>query len=292
MRISLGVLAAAGLLLASGTALAAPPMDNAGFTQYVISRLTPFVPDRGELVSRGPLDVTLKERNGTASVSLDLVHDACAKVPDSCETRIDQFVQQWAHNFGNPPIPDRMKIHAEISLGTLVSFLQRGRVGENPVAAPYLGHLWVACMNENHFLKEDDLAPLGLSTDQAIALCERNTISAQPAFADDLLDLPKGGIGKLNGEGEASLVLTHDLWEPVAARFGGELIVCVTGERTLYYGHGADDASVAAMEQRAKRDTAETMSDAMADHRKFDPDSVSFDVLRWTPTGWDIVARS
>jgi hypothetical protein len=292
MRIFMGVSAAAGLLLASGTALAAPPMDDAGFTQYVISRLIPLAPDHGELVSRSPLDVTLKERNGTASVSLDIVHDACVKVPDSCETRIGQFVEQWARNFGKPPIPDRTKIHAEISMGMFMSFLQRGRVGQNPVAAPYLGHLWVACMNENNFLKEDDLAQLGLNTDQAIALCERNTISAQPAFADYLLDLPKGGIGKLTGQGEAVLVLTHDLWAPVAARFGGELIICVTGERTLYYGHGADDASVAAMEQRAKRDTAETMSDAMADHRKFDPDGLNFDVLRWTPSGWDIVARS
>lgn len=287
---SIGRLAAVLALLAASPACAAPPMDDAGFTAYVLDRLKPHVRAGETLSGAKPMTVVLKQRNGTASVELETLRRLCLAKPDDCDTRVDQFVDEWAAHFGPPPVPDLAKLHAEIwPDGAVAFFEQIGRVGNNPVGMRYAGDLWAVCINGRQALTENELADMGLRKADVVTRCEQNTIAAQQPFDSYIDDLPEGGIGKLSATNEATLLLAHDLWAPISKRFDGDLIVCAPDSDIVYYGHGADPEAIAAMEARVKRDEADRFTASNLNGLKGDPREIRVHMLKWTESGWQTV---
>jgi hypothetical protein len=277
-------------LLAATTAWALPPMDDAGFTAYILDRLKPHVRDGEKLSGEKPMTIVLKERNGTASVGLETLRQICQAKPADCDMRVDAFVDEWAGNFGPPAAPDLAKLHAEIwPDGAMAFFEQIGRVGDNPVGIRYAGDLWAVCINGRQMLTENQLADMGLKKADVVARCEQNTIAAQQPFDSYIAGLPKGGLGMLSATNEATLLLAHDLWAPIAKRFDGALIVCAPNADIVYYGHGADSEALAAMETRVKRDEADRFTASNLDGIKGDPRDVHVRILKWTESGWETV---
>lgn len=277
-------------LLTVVPALAAPPMDDAGFTAYVLERLKPHLRDGERLLDDKPMAAVLKERNGTASVELETLRKICQTKPADCDMRIDQFVEEWASHFGPPPVPDLAKLHAELWPDSVMAFFEQiGRVGNNPVGIRYAGDLWAVCINGSNPLTENQLSDMGLKKTDVVARCEQNTIALQLPFDSYIADLPKNGIGKLSATNQATLLLAHDLWAPIARRFDGALIVCAPIADIVYYAHGADSAAIDALTDRVKRDEADRITASNLMGIKGDPRDIRVHILKWTESGWQVV---
>jgi hypothetical protein len=241
----------------------------------------------GQKLSGGVLlHVSFRNAGGIVDVEFGPVYRTCVDTPADCERRVSEFVDFWAQHYGAVAAPDRSRIYASVWLEKNFAMLLVQGAGVDPVMAKFEGHLWTVCMSEGRPLPRTALETLGFTLHEAVDICTQNTVARQAPFEDAIDDISRGENRKIAGAGEAVLVLMHDLWAPVAKRFEGELLVCVAGSDTLYYGRGASAADVAAIEAHARRDAASAAS--VADPHAGKPDDFKFDVLRWTEKGWDI----
>ena len=283
MRV-VGVLGTLALL--TSQALAAPPADEAGFTEYMRGLLQVHAAPDQKLTSNKPLHVVFRNSSATVDLGFEPVYRVCVDKPADCELRIGEFVDYWIEHYGPVAAPATAKLYASVWLERNLTQLWMDSAGVGPVMARFKGHIWTVCMNEGRPLRTVALKALDMKAHEAVEACTRNTVARQAPFEGSIADIPRGEIRKMAAEGEGVLILMHDLWAPVAKRFDGELIVCVARSNTLDYGRGASSGEVAAVEARAKQDAAEAASEA--DRRPSRPDDFRFDVLRWTEGGWDI----
>jgi hypothetical protein len=274
------------LVLLTSRAVAAPPADEAGFTEYMRGLLQAHAAPDQKLSSDRLLHVSFRNAGATVDVEFGPVYRMCSEKPADCEFRIGEFVDYWAEHYGRTAAPDRARLYAAVWLERNFTQLLMASAGIDPVMAKFKGRIWTVCMNDGRPLPRTALKDLGMKADEAVRDCMDNTVARQAPFEGAIADMPRGEIRKIAADGESTLVLMHDLWGPVAKRFDGELIVCVASSNTFYYGRGASPGEVAAIEARAKQDAAEATSEA--DHRPRQPDDFRFDVLRWTESGWDI----
>ena len=275
MRILLTLCA---LALMTVGAAAAVPADEAGFTDYMRGLLQARAPER-KLTSDKPFSVTFHDGSTTVTVEFRPVYALCRSGSPDCERRIGEFVGLWVEKYGSVARSDTAKLYASVLLQrNFPMLLLEGLTGE-PVAARFKGHLWIVCMNDGHPLPLAALRTLDLRLHEAVETCTRNTVAAQVPFDASIPDIQRGQVRRIEAAGAAALVLMHDLWTPVAKRFGGELIVCVVNPNILYYGSGASPDEVRAMEARVTQDTVGAVEASRYDYR--------FDVLRWTESGWD-----
>jgi hypothetical protein len=93
--------------------------------------------------------------------------------------------------------------------------------------------------------------------------------------------VPPGQVGTITGDyAEASRLLAHDDWAALSATLGGHLLVAVPAADTLLYTKGGVPGALQTLASMARA--------TMGTSRH----PVSDEVLRWTPSGWDVVAKA
>lgn len=148
--------------------------------------------------------------------------------------------------------------------------------GDHLVAAPLVGDLWIICAVDGPgtiaYAGMHDLAKLGLSEQQLLALARRNTAKAlgplSRAHREHSHDL-----WLITGDPyESSRLLEPKRWASLARRLGG-LAVAVPAPDIIVYG---DDKPETVLDLEA---TAQNIAAHV-------PRPLSTTVYRWSPDGW------
>jgi hypothetical protein len=216
-------------------------------------------------------------------LNLDRIAQACDSDPEDCDATLAGFIDKASHVAdveATAVTPDRLR--AVVRPADYIASLQRLMQTKKPdaalVSAPLAGDLVEACFLDLPAMlrpvEAHELTPLGLDTEAALALCEKNAAAALPPIPP-----PEGAaIKMLAGDPyESSYFALHDAWAARAAAFGGHLLVAVPGADIVLYARDEGPASVVAMRaavQLAARTTERPIAPT---------------IFRWTPTGWDVV---
>jgi uncharacterized protein YtpQ (UPF0354 family) len=127
-------------------------------------------------------------------------------------------------------------------------------------------------------LNENDVKPLGLSAEEVQQLALSNLRSSLKPLMDVAKVAGHGQIGQLVGDPfHPSRLALLDSWAPLAKAQGGKLIVAAPATDAVFY-VGEDTAMAIDALRTLVRNV---MSRA--------PNPLSNILLRWTPTGWEVV---
>jgi hypothetical protein len=128
---------------------------------------------------------------------------------------------------------------------------------------------------------EADLPALRLSKSAVLALASANVAAGLRPIAEVAPPLPPGQIGTIRGDfAEGARVLVHDEWAPLSAAMGGHLLVAIPAEDEVLYTKGGLPGALVTIADMARAEMAKSSR------------PVSNMVLRWTATGWEIVAKA
>jgi uncharacterized protein YtpQ (UPF0354 family) len=280
------VLSAAALMLALTLPMVGQdiPNDESGFTEYVAGRLRSEVGDSTVAVQR-PLTLKL----GGLQANLDRIFAFCSQNASACPMEISTYVKATAETYRaqNAPISrDTIRVvvraaqyvqHVQNSLGPGAPTLLPTPFVEGPELLPVLDS-----PTSFRFLNTEDLKTLGLSEQevQQLALTNlRAALKLKPLMEVAKVARP-GGIGYLMGDSfHPSRLALFDTWAPLAKAQGGKLIVSAPAtDAVLYVG---DDSPLAI-------DALRTLARNLMGKA---PHPLSDILLRWTPTGWEVVRR-
>lgn len=243
------------------------------------------LPPGYEVTIIDPLTIAIGPHGRPPSrVNLDNINRVCLGDPDQCEVRLSDFaskIVEFIKDQDTPP--SKTQLRAVVRPKDYVDEITREMKGQEPVAGAITGDLVELCYFDMpttmRIATAADLKSFGLTSDDALALCKRNMESAFPSLQSQIKIPADGSIGILTGDRyQSSRFLFHDDWSPVAAQFGGHLIIAVPAADIVLYGRDTDAASVDAMADMARRMSQDAQR------------PVSTKVFRWTPTGWDIAA--
>ncbi len=255
------------------------PLDEAGFTAYALHKIAILQPTL-RATSDQPLTLEIP---GMGSIGLNRVYDFCERVPDECEFELTDFLSKVTRMKAGEPF-DATMLRAALRPADYVTGLQAELSRFKPVellVRPFAGELMEICLIDRPDtatpVQRPDYEKLGLTRDAAFQRCEDNIAASVPL--DAVPDLPPGKIAVLAGEYyEASLVLLHAAWQPIAKLYDGKLLVSVPQPQVVLYAHGDEPALIDQMVLVAKKG-AQT-----ADR------PISTQVFEWTPEGWKRVS--
>jgi hypothetical protein len=174
-----------------------------------------------------------------------------------------------------------------VSQGTIVAVVRASAsvdLATRPVVAPVAAGMDLVLLAGRapgaRPLNETDLAALGLTRDAAIALGKANALAGLRPINSVTQIPPPGQVGTIAGDyAEASRLLAHDDWAPLSQQMGGHLLVAVPAADTVLYTRGGVPGALTTlvnMARAARQQSRQPVSDA---------------VLRWTASGWDVVAK-
>lgn len=264
------------------------PTDQAGFTAYVAQLLRGAMPDASISVkSLLTIVATSASDPGGSQMNLDRLWTYCVNDRANCAPTVTRFVANSAATLRdmNQPI-ERSMIRLVVRSESYIEEIRR-TIAATPeaalVATRFAGDLWLACVADlprsTKFLSAGDLAKLGLSQDEAIALGKQNLARQLRPMADVIRDAPANAFGYIEGsDDEASRVLLHDDWAPLAKALNGRLVVAVPESRLVLYGDAARPNALEAMTVLARRIMIQA-------ERPISPT-----LLQWTTIGWTTVA--
>jgi len=146
---------------------------------------------------------------------------------------------------------------------------------------PLAGDLWLICVADLPSavrpLRQDDIAKLALTEDQAIALGKQNTEAALAPLAEKTHAAPQMGIAYAIGDFyDSSRILLHDDWAELSKKMDGHLMVAVPATDLVVYGDGTTPAEV------------EALHDFVVLAAGKAPRPLSATLLLWTPAGWEV----
>jgi uncharacterized protein YtpQ (UPF0354 family) len=244
------------------------------------------LPPGFEVIITDPLTLQIQGQDGTGlKVSLDGMNSVCLADPEHCDAALADYVRKGAETVKERDAPTtKEQLRAVVRPSEYVDELKRMTKGHDPVAAPLVGGLSVVCVFDRpstmRVAMDNDLASLGLSASATIDLCRKNTASALPPLVSQLNPSTEHAIGVLPVDPyQSSRLMFHDDWAPIAAKFGGSLIVAVPAANVVIYGPLTDNTAIDAMSTLAKKFFGQAQR------------PVSSKVFRWTPAGWDVVSN-
>jgi hypothetical protein len=269
------------------TALAeVPPLDEAGFTAYVAQRLLAEAPST-QVTITGPLTLrfgkTQSMQEGQAN--LDRVHRFCTDNPEACENEVTTFIAgvvQVVQGAKVPPTREAVRVVVRTSryMTEVQSTLPAGASPFQPL--PLVKGLLVMPVLDTPktitMLTEADTTSLGMTADEAVQLGLANLRKTLKPMLEGRDIAAPSEVGQLVGDAyESSRLALFDTWAPIAKAENGKLIVAAPSTDMLLY-IGDDSANaVKALRVLVKN----VMGRA--------PNPLSNLVLRWTPTGWEVV---
>jgi uncharacterized protein YtpQ (UPF0354 family) len=278
------VLSAAALMLALTLPTVGQdiPNDESGFTEYVAGRLRSAVGESTVAV-QGPLTLKL----GGLQANLDRIFAFCSQNASACPTEISTYVTAVAEAYRarNAPI-SRDTIRVVVRTAQYAEQVQNSLGPRAPtlLPTPFVEGLVLLPVFDSptsfRFLNTEDLKTLGLTEQEVQQLALTNLRAALKLRP--LMDVAKvagrGRIGQLLGDSfYPSRLALFDTWAPLAKAQGGKLIVAAPAtDAVLYVG---DDSPTAI---DALRTLARNLMTRV-------PHPLSEILLRWTPTGWDVV---
>jgi uncharacterized protein YtpQ (UPF0354 family) len=258
------------------------PSDETGFTEYVASRLRSEVGD-STVVVKGPLTLKL----GGLQANLDRTFGFCKHNASGCPMEISTFVRGTAEAYRaqNAPITRdmiRVVVRTTQYVQQMQNYLEPGAPTLLPT--PFVEGLVLLPVLDSptafRLLNTENLKTLGLSEQEAQQLALTNTRAALKL--KPLMDVAKiagpGSIGQLAGDSfYPSRLALFDTWAPLADAQGGKLIVAAPATDAVFY--VGDDSRVAI-------DALRTLARNIMGQA---PHPLSEILLRWTPTGWEVV---
>ena len=285
---ALGAMTVAILLLAANLAASAPnPTDTESFTAHVADAIAKRLPD-AKVTIKGPLTLEVTRNEASLEVRLDNLASDCAREPQDCDQAIANFLSVITAALLERDAPIRKSdIRAVLRTTDYVNEL-RGQATDKskgmPIVRQVIADLWLVCVVDRPknivSLSTDRAAKLGLSEDEAVAVAKANSKAALRPFSAVFRDLPPNGIGYIDGDFyESSRFLLHDDWAPLSAKLNGNLVVAVPATDLIVYGNGKDIRGL---------DAIATLAAHLAEKA---PRRLSSALFRWTPSGWETVAR-
>jgi len=261
------------------------PTDESGFTTAMANRFFKALPQT-EIKITGPLTLDVGNPPDTHQVRLGNVWNYCQRAPANCESEADGFVTKlmsiWREEDASV---EKSAIRVIVRGAYYVDDLRK--IGATKPEArgifrPVAGDLWLICVADLPHavrpLRQDDLAKLGLTEDQAIALGEQNTEASLPRLAEEVREGPEMGVAYALGNFyDSSRLLLHEDWGELSGKMNGHLMVAVPATDLVVFGDGSTPAGIEALHAFVQFAVAKA------------PRPVSDTLLHWTPTGWEVV---
>lgn len=187
-----------------------------------------------------------------------------------------------------PPTASPTVPAATIDRGSVIAMVEPASAVDptsRAIVQPIVGGLDLVCRvgrpPEARLMTDRDLAGLGLTLDAAIALARANVIAGLRPMSEVAPPVPPGEIGTIAGDyAEASRILAHDDWAPLSQAMSGHLLVAVPAADTVLYTKGGVPGALTTLSAMARARMAAS------------PRPISDEVLRWTPAGWEVVAKA
>ncbi len=285
------VLLAALITVAPGLMAGAQSLaSQADFTADVAKQFERANPGATVTIA-GPLTIELTQPGGTrpSAISLDRMWNYCGSNADDCANAVEMFVADLTSGEKevNGPI-DRAMLRVVVRRKAVIDAgnqpaLAAGKPDAVLAAAPFAGGLWRLCVDDMSravkILRLEDLAKLGLSLDEAIALGTKNLAADLPPLSGTYRGVAPRVLGTIQGDGyyESSRLLLHDDWAGLANEMNGHLIVIAPAADQIFY---ASDEDPDAVEKLA------WVADQIISTEQR---PISDIVLKWTPEGWQVM---
>lgn len=256
------------------------PKGKAAFTEYVAEQ---FRREMGgeAVVVKGPLRLAI----GGMQANLDRIFGYCSQTTTGCEREISNYVEGIAqvNKEGTaPPTRETVRVivrtRAYVAAAWAAMPKHARRLDPRKLAG---GLVMLPAIDMPRTIRSATLADsdgLGLSSDEIFELGLAN-LRAQLRPLMEVASVAKPGqIGHFSSDiYDSSRLALHESWSPLAKAHGGKLIVAVPATNAVLY--IGDDAPVAidAFRLLVKNVWARTAN------------PVSTELLRWTPTRWEVV---
>lgn len=262
------------------------PLDEPGFTKALAKAFRKAMPGT-KVTVLGPLTLEVRPPNGDKSQApLDAIYGFCVRNPADCEAGVQVHVARMSATFGHEnAAPDRKLLRALVRPSGYVDAIRKAYAGkEEPPIAPFVGDLWIICALDMpeaiKMLAPGDLAKLGLSREEALALAKKNDAEMFEPIKQVARAIPGDGVGVVaNNPYDSSRLLALDSWAPIAAETGGQLLAAAPSANAVIF---IDGRRANAMEIM-RRSAAMIASKAA---RPFVPQ-----IFKWTPAGWILVGQ-
>jgi hypothetical protein len=256
------------------------PLDEQNFTRHVAEQVRKAV-GRAPVQIKGPLTLSI----GKLQVNLDRVYAFCKRNAASCPGEVETYVRgvaQVQRDQGVQPTKAAVRVVVRTT-----QYLQQAQASLGPKAAPLQtrplveGLVMVPALDSPRAIRmftASDAARLGLNANQAHELGLANLRQTLRPLAEVAKPVAHGQIGTLAGDMfHTSRLALVDTWAALAQAQGGVLIAAAPSTNTVLYIGDDTPAAIDALRALARNVASRA------------PNPLSDMLLRWTPTGWQVV---
>ena len=283
LAIVAGIALAISLGIARSAVAQTVPMDPDGFTAYIAKQFELALPD-AKVRIKGPLYLSVTAPNGPNDAYLSTIYSACQRGGDTCPMQVETYVSQMAAFYRDTKSTvNRESLRVLVRPAIYADQLRQDTTAQGgPVVVPLSGGLWLVAASDEPtaigMVTMQDLTKLGLSANAGIAIARQNMLDEMRHEIASVMPGDHQNIMGMTGDPyESSLFAFPELWAPLAASLGGNLLIAVPASDVVLCGDGAAPGMAASLTDAARS----VMANA---NRPF-----SAAVFRWTPTGWQVL---
>jgi uncharacterized protein YtpQ (UPF0354 family) len=256
------------------------PLDESLFTEYVAQKMRQVL--TGESIDiKSPLVLSI----GSLNADLRRIYAFCKSNAPRCASEVDNYVKgaEQIVKERNAPL-DKNAVRLVIRTSEYIKRAQASLGPDGPTlqSKPFVGDLVVVPVLDTpraiRPLDNRDAAKLHLAPDELLELGRANLAVQLKPLSDVAHATGAGQIGTIRGNifDTSRLLLTAE-WRQFAEAQGGTLLVAAPTTDVLLYVSEATPTAVDALRTLARS----TMTKA--------PNPLSMVVLKWTPTGWQVL---
>jgi uncharacterized protein YtpQ (UPF0354 family) len=260
--------------------------DERAFTEEVAGKIAAALPGAQVSVT-GALALSIiypdRPEGEVHVIKLNRVWDFCSRHPRECPRVVSELVENMVVSPTEElMLARRQTLMAVVRPARYAQHVREGyaQAGLEAVDAFIAGNLWLLCVQDTEggtrMIHSKDLAALGLSREEAIALAQENLARHLPPMHASAEIAPDGAFGSVVGDGYygASRLLLHDQWPELATGFKGKLVVAVPDQDRIFFADSGNPVAMRTLE-KAAREAARTSERP-----------ISSVLLVWTPDGW------
>ncbi|MQA64516.1 MAG: DUF1444 family protein [Alphaproteobacteria bacterium] len=260
--------------------------DEGAFTEEVAGKIAAALPG-AQVTVTGALAVSIiypdRPEGEVHVIRLNRIWDFCSRNARECPRVVSEFVE---NNVASSPeellSAQRERLMAVVRPTRYAQHVREGyaQAGLDAAAEFIAGDLWLLCVQDaeagTRMIHSKDLAALGLSREEAIALAKKNLARHLPPMRASAEITPNGAFGSVDGDGYygASRLLLHDQWPELARGFKGRLVVAVPDQDRIFFADSGNPVAMRTLE-KAAQEAARTSERPISSVR-----------LVWTPDGW------
>lgn len=260
--------------------------DERAFTEEVAGKIAAALP-KAQVSVTGALALSIiypdRPEGEVRTLALNRIWDFCSRNPRECPRVIAELVENYAAS--RPE--DLLSAHRPTLMAVVrpAPYAQHVRetyakAGFEAVAAFLAGDLWLLCVQDTEgqarMFDSRDLAALGLTHEEAIALAKENLARHLVPMGTSAEIASDGAFGSVDGDGYygSSRLLLHDQWAELAAGFKGRLVVAVPDQDRIFFADSASPVAILKLEKAAQEATRKSER------------PISSVLLVWRPDGW------